>query len=345
MLFVGRNTRASVAGALLLATTGLGPFALLHAQSGVTPPRAREAAPPPETPENRVGMAMEGWVKLRYTVLADGTTTDIRAIDQMPAQLSTREAESAVEDWIFDPATADGEPIDWFNGEATIVYDVEEIPSQPSPPFAQAYMGVIDSFNAKAYDDAKSGNTRLAGIASRLSEIGLAATQTAIVDLALEDLHGAYTAIRHATDPDVVTLAPEELGSALNYRYAIELELGRVTDAIETYHRMEELGAAELSDQMAGQVAAIETALEGDGALAIKGFVDREPWMHVPSRRTFTFADIDGDVREIEVECDRRKIVLEFMPDVDWTLPASWGDCTVFVRARRDTTFLFYEFK
>jgi len=30
---------------------------------------------------------------------------------------------------------------------------------------------------------------------------------------------------------------------------------------------------------------------------------------------------------------------------VDWTLPASWGSCVLFVDAKRDTSFTLYEFK
>jgi hypothetical protein len=77
----------------------------------------------------------------------------------------------------------------------------------------------------------------------------------------------------------------------------------------------------------------------------VKGRIERDVWAHVPARRTFTLTDVEGEVSEIQVECDRRKTVLEYQADVDWTLPPGWGSCTLFVDGKRDTTFALYEFK
>ena len=49
----------------------------------VVPPMPQDQAAP-EAPTNRFGMPQEGWIIARYTVLADGTTTDVRLIDNMP---------------------------------------------------------------------------------------------------------------------------------------------------------------------------------------------------------------------------------------------------------------------
>lgn len=324
----------------MLVVALLGPSPV-RAQDEVTPPMPLESVAP-EAPQTPFGTALEGWVTLRYTVLADGSTEDVRVIDSMPPQLDPSEAVRAVESWTFTPAMAGGEAVPWFNNESVIVFDDPEVPLEPTPMFAQAYREVVELINQQEFEDAQKRNERL--MTSRLGEIGVAQTQLAYIDATLDEPHAAYTAILRATDPAVPALKPAELNEALRYRFVIEIGLGRAVDALETYRRRQDLGL-ETDDPLAEQAAFIEEALKGDNPLGIKGLVGREPWLHRPSRRTFTFANVDGDIREIRVECDRRTAVLEYMPDVDWTLPESWGSCVLFVDAKRDTTFTLYEFK
>jgi hypothetical protein len=241
---------------------------------------------------------------------------------------------------------AAGTAIDWHNNEATILFDDQAVPLEPSESFLQSYVAASDLFRQKEFAQARPASERLLEMGvTRLREIGLAQMLVALVNTTVPDMHIAYDAIRRATEPNAVVLPPDELMQALGYRFAIETQLGRAVEALATFARRQALGSPAQPDSLAAQAMAIEEALEGDGAIAIKGRVGREPWVHSPSRRTFTIVDVDGDVRGIQVECNRRKVVLEYMPDVDWTLPESWGDCVLFVAAKRDTTFSLYEFK
>jgi hypothetical protein len=138
------------------------------------------------------------------------------------------------------------------------------------------------------------------------------------------------------------------LRKALEVRFAIELELGRAADAVATYERHRALLPSDGSggeDTLAAQAQALERSLQTDSPIAVKGRIGRDAWAHVPARRTFTLTNVVGEVSEIQVECDRRKTVLPYQPDVDWTLPPGWGSCTLFVDGKRDTTFALYEFK
>jgi hypothetical protein len=70
----------------------------------------------------------------------------------------------------------------------------------------------------------------------------------------------------------------------------------------------------------------------------------RAPWRHALTAHTFTIAQVNGDVRGLEVECLGTKVRLRYELGVEWTLPAHWGDCILAVRAKPDTTFALYEF-
>jgi hypothetical protein len=72
--------------------------------------------------------------------------------------------------------------------------------------------------------------------------------------------------------------------------------------------------------------------------------IGRTPWSHVLLERTFTITDVSGDIRKLEVECDRGGERLEYAAEVEWTVPAGWNECTVRVAGKRETTFRLYEF-
>lgn len=89
---------------------------------------------------------------------------------------------------------------------------------------------------------------------------------------------------------------------------------------------------------------------DNDGQLAFDAdsvfevHVGRKPWTHDLTQRTFTVARVYGEIRDMEVECSERTEKLEQEVGVEWTLPESWGPCTLVVDAKRDTTFALYEF-
>ena len=328
--------------ALAAAATVTLPAADALAQ--VVAPLPREQSLP-EGPTDRSGMPMEGWVVLRYTILADGTTADVHAIDRMPPQLDVKEAVAAAGTWTFAPATDGGAPIEWHNNEIALMFDVDSVPLEPSPPFVNAYREVDALIGSEDFKKAlKSNESMLSTVTSRIGEIGVAEVQNASINLSLGDLHAAYDAIKHATDPRVPVLSDEDLRVALQYRNVIELQLGDMVAALDTFERRKALGPVADSDPMASRAAAIAEALQGEAAIAIKAKVLEDSWRHVPSRRTFAISDVDGDIKGIRVECNRRSADLEFTAETEWTLPASWGDCTLMVQGRRDTEFTFYEF-
>lgn len=72
--------------------------------------------------------------------------------------------------------------------------------------------------------------------------------------------------------------------------------------------------------------------------------IGRKPWTHDLTQRTFAIARVYGEIRDVGVECAEREEKLEHEPGIEWTLPESWGPCTLVVDAKRDTTFALYEF-
>lgn len=329
--------------AVVVAAAALGAVSAAGAQE-VSPPVPREQ-PQPDIPEHQFGFPIEGWVKVRYTVLADGSTAEVRVVEALPPNLPTKDAESAVEDWIFAPATAGGEPVDWHNNESLIIFDAEEIPLEPSPFFAEGYAEIIELIDDEAFDKALTQNRILNTRAVRLNEIAIAQVQASALHAATSNPHEAYAAILRATDARVPSLNEEDLANALRHRFALAVELGHFKDALDTHERLEEITPAADDDPIVAQAEQIRQALEdGEAAVLVQGRVDRDAWSYAPMWRTFTLTDVDGTVRGIELDCERRKAELEYAPESEWSVPESWGACTIFVDARRNTSFSLVEF-
>ena len=88
------------------------------AQDGAPRPTAQ---PAPPQPKNEAGQTIEGWAVVRYSVLANGKTDNVRVVDTVPPGIDTKATVDAVERWTFSPATADGKAVDWHNTESVVV--------------------------------------------------------------------------------------------------------------------------------------------------------------------------------------------------------------------------------
>lgn len=320
------------------------------------PLATRRAAPQPVelvTPEApsgplAAGAAREGWVKLRYTVRADGTTADVRVVDAMPPGFDPVSTIAAARAWTFEPAIADGGPIDWHNNLAVVVFRGEGDANEGWLQFAEAYEAAAALLADARFADAKALNERTQrDLPLTIEEIALAQMQLAAIEHALGRPHAALAAIIRATEPAVPQLAEEELGLALEHRFALELELGRAAEALDTFERRAALARVSSRDPLGRRAAALRRALEApDASLAVQARLDSSGrWEHALAWNTFAIGGVDGRNDGLEVECHRHRVERPFEADVEMTIPAAWGACAVLVSGLPDTTFTLYEFK
>ena len=69
------------------------------------------------------------------------------------------------------------------------------------------------------------------------------------------------------------------------------------------------------------------------------------PWTHYLTYGTFTLDSVSGTVRAIEVNCEQGSREVDYEPAVEWNVPPDWTGCVLVVRAKRGSTFTFYEFQ
>jgi hypothetical protein len=67
--------------------------------------------------------------------------------------------------------------------------------------------------------------------------------------------------------------------------------------------------------------------------------------LYFPTRRTFSVANVEGEVSTVDFRCDRRVIRLAFQAGNEWQIPASWGDCALRFSGSEGTSFVVIEFE
>jgi len=118
--------------------------------------------------------------------------------------------------------------------------------------------------------------------------------------------------------------------------------LGEALERLVSLRRR--LESAPMSSSSREVVPPDGTAMPFDASLIVHGQVGRRAWTHSLTGRTFTFAEVDGDIWELHAACGERVRSFAFQIDVEWTLPDGWGSCDLVVEASRGTSFYLLEF-
>lgn len=66
---------------------------------------------PPEYPAQAMRKRQTGWVELEFSIGADGRVSDVRVARANPPRVFDKEAVRAMQQWTFDPALQDGQPV------------------------------------------------------------------------------------------------------------------------------------------------------------------------------------------------------------------------------------------
>lgn len=312
------------------------------AQSLVAPQPITSSQPP--QPTNASGQLIDGWVTIRYSVLADGTTANVRALNVVPPTIDAEPVLRAAEQWIFAPGTRDGAAIDWHNNETRVVFRSQGGGSPTADAFAEAYAEVGSLLEGGDHERALAASqTLIAEDAARLSEIGLALVQQALIHVEREDYHSALAPLQMATDPRVPMLDGVQLFTALQLRMQVEQNLSHTHEAIQSYQRLTKGIGPNEPNQLQPQGDLLMRVWEEEPMLAVSGRIDNGSWRFDVERPFFYIAAIDGNIATIEAECETQRIALPFDPDADYQLPESFGACTLFVQGDEGTTFSLVE--
>ena len=112
-----------------------------------------------------------------------------------------------------------------------------------------------------------------------------------------------------------------------------------------------DLGQAQLAHDLSvgnrtlsRQVSANLGQLPYNAELLFEVIMGNDAWRHPLTQRTFTIADVSGEIRKLEFDCAGGNERVTYEMGVDWTLPSNLTNCVLQVNAKKGTTFRLYEF-
>ncbi len=312
-------------------------------------PAKRTHAPELKPPANQAGAGIEGWALVCVTVKPDGSTTEPRVSDVSPNDAFAEPGLKASEGWKFRPAKMDGEPVEQSDVCGIQLFTVgSPIDEKTTGKLAEATR-LLDE---ESYDDAKR-------LIKGLDDDGpLTLKQAALLQLLqyrlaahAEDQRTAVVAVERAgigggrflSDDDRVNALGAKFGGLVNERrYKEALDLFATFESVDGGANPMVVHGKTASEirELAGGETSYTVPAELEPALAAKGAV----WAHRPLRRELGVRKVEGKLDAFVVECDRRKMRLDYQEDVSWKIPASWGDCAIYAEGDAGTTFELIEY-
>jgi hypothetical protein len=134
------------------------------------------------------------------------------------------------------------------------------------------------------------------------------------------------------------------LESALHKKMLLSASLRQHALTLATYNELKNRFDIENDEQLSELAATSQTALDSSEPLPLLAKIVEDEWSFDPSRPIFTATNIEGRINKIILRCERRTLELDYEEDVDWTLPASFGECEIVFTGRDNTAFVVYQF-
>ncbi|MDG2174765.1 MAG: hypothetical protein P8M72_01310 [Gammaproteobacteria bacterium] len=165
------------------------------------------------------------------------------------------------------------------------------------------------------------------------------------------DMYAALESAKLATmtainprEEEYYFLPDQFLEGALRKKMLLSASLRQHALTLATYDELQNRFGIVNDDQLSELVTTSQAALDSPEPLPLLAKIVEDEWSFNPSRRIFTVSNVEGRLNKIFLRCERRTLELDYEENVDWTIPASLGECKLAFKGRDNTTFVVYEF-
>lgn len=309
-----------------------------------TPPVAK-SIDNPRYPVASQRQGQEGWVQLTFMVSPTGEPYDVAVVESSGGERFEAAAIDAVERWTFEPARLGDMPID-----AGMNYMIQFALTDN----AAATTGFVRTFRRLMQDiqegDRDGADGNLADLQKRERNL----YEEANLNLATYNYYQRwgtpeqqYPPLRRATamKNGEGFLPDDVLNSLLRNRFAMELQLDRFADARSIGAiLLERERDPDVRARVEAALAQIDALAASDQPISVTGRIDDSThYFHRLLKKRFHFRDIEGDIAELRLHCDRDYVGFPFNADLAYTLKDDLGQCGLRVIGTPGTTFTLVE--
>lgn len=305
----------------------------------------------PVYPQGLAETGQEGWVRMHFVVTPEGQAIDPVIVDSGGGASFEDEARKALGEWQFE-APASG--IEDAHNLVNIRYEVRNSRDSATKSFRREHQRVVLDLVHERNDGARGKLDAL------VAEGGFNTYESTMLWLMVGRVEGVenndsgklecyHRALAVSTRS---TLRVENKLGLLEKIFHLEDQFGQYAAAMRTYQSLEMAsGKRAINEEIAARAQEIQALMDGDADLVAQAAVynpcDCEAgvplWYYKPARRTFSFANLSGNVTSFEARCENQRVQGPVESGTEWTLAPEWGSCRVFVFGDDGATFDFVE--
>ncbi|MGB5512307.1 MAG: energy transducer TonB [Woeseiaceae bacterium] len=305
----------------------------------------------PDYPGHMVRNGQEGWVWVSYVVSAAGRVIDPIIMDSSGGPGFETAIRDAMEKWRFEPP-ASGEEIP-LNSVA-VRSEIYRGRDAATSNFIRRYRRIVTHLHFEEYAEARKlvdETYELGGW--NLYESAMLWLMIGRVDGAEGDLIGKLEAYRRALA--IATrnaIGGDDRRELLSRIFELEDRFGQYASAVRTFNKLEkELDNSAEIARFGPRAREILALMQESKTLSARATIynpcdcdtGQPLWTYRPARRTFSFANLSGNVIGFEARCETKRIHGNVEVGPSWTLAPGWGSCRVFVLGEDGASFDFVE--
>jgi TonB family protein len=317
--------------------------------SGSTATPVTQAAP--AYPSSQVDTGQEGWVRMHFVVTPEGQAADPIIIDSSGGASFEDEARKALADWRFEPPASGNEDA---HNLVNIRSEVRGSRDSATKRFRRDHERIVLNLVHEQNEDARENVDELfeSGGFNTYEATMLWLMVGRVQGVENNDL-GKLESYRRALAVSTrSTLRVENKLGLLEKIFQLEDQFGQYAAALQTFRMLKATsGKREINQDLSARAAEIQALADSDADLTAQAAVynpcDCEAgtplWYYKPVRRTFSFANLSGNVTRFEARCESHRVQAAVETGKEWTLAPEWGSCRVFVFGDDGATFEFVE--
>ena len=330
-----------------------------------TLPKLRRAEIEPlKYPRRQRVKGREGWVYMNFMVDTQGKPYEIEVADSVGGKAFEEAAVKAAETWRFEPATLNGVAIDAGHGQRATFELIGPNPKPIRKAFAERYQLIIEAIAQQDRITADKWITSLDESWSkqgknRRNRLASLEAQNLYEDVALhhalykyyevwgndeEQLKALYRVVGREKEPHYL---PEfEFVSALRNIFVLQVRQKRYAGALGTWDVLQ--AQALEKDQLASLERVVQQIYDlRDGARPfsrIGEITNNARQGHGLLKKKFSFKDIDGELAELKLYCEKGFVGFRFQQGTQYTVRDNLGNCGLTVIGNPGTTYTLVEF-
>jgi TonB family protein len=298
----------------------------------------------PKYPNGAASKGIEGWVALSFVIEEDGSTSNV-LIEDSSNRVFEREARKTVQRWLYSPAEQDGRAIQQCETRVRLEFNLHDTPQGASRKFIAKYKSANQFLEQGNIDEFK----RVIGEIEQTGRIN--SYEETYFKILTFELAAKSNNDKKQLSAIEFLLGQKDILSEEQYEFYAEKGFALASNS-KQYFKAESIYEKVQNAYPEGQFITtyrsyydqIMAYLASDKPVIFEAMIgERDFWRYSLSRNGFVIDEVEGKLTNLEVRCDYKHSQFLIESGNMWTIPKSWGKCSVYVYGDKDTRFTFGE--